>query len=1755
MKSLRATVSLIFLIFTISLFSQNYTVTKAPARIHAGERVYWTNGMYSIEDSLVIEPRGYLIINNSKVFFKYHAVPEKKAQLINRGYFTAENSVFTSERDDTYGDIYQDGAQTIAKPGDWGNISLNVAYYSYPSGYSGLISCQIKYGGGCKNDQHGNDIENAMIYQTEGSFDCNNNTISHSKGFGVNLRYGDLRMDTISDCENGIKTKGSYVIMSGNLFLNIRKFPVIFEDCLPVYSFKNEKFIGNGIQGIAIGGKVTGWVSSETSDILENCTLPGDLLPIYVYKPLELKNIHLVIPPGSVIKFMTSEEPSEKTSITLDSVSIIDAVGTENKKITFTSEYDFDYNFNTTLNFRETDHDKQSPNPFPADWGYIKGRRLNLAFCDFKYGGVYYDKVNSAIDEDRSAVIQVEENYDDTCSISILNCSFKNIFKHGIISTLQGYVWMKPPLINNCSFLIQKNCFGVKRTGEFSDVQEIDARFNYWNSKTGPFHQTLYPSGNGCMVSQGIDFRPYLKASADSAKLNSSSIKGKIVNNKEENLAGAKVQLIGRKSYEALSDADGNYSLDEIDPGSGYQLAAFAPGYVNKDSSNFLVLPDTVHYCDFALRERFGKAIIDTLNFNINPAVSHVSNGGTAYRYYKIADKKTFKPVYGEKVYVGDSVYISDVNGIITVTISSAMVGSPGATKTFQITKIGEESEPLEEQDRIHFTVDVEPYSYLKSWAGEAYIQMGIFSIQSEKRRGTSFDLLLKNSSGNKFEADSIYITRKSQNGIGFNQSAGSGIQMGDVYTGAEAEVGVNAFKILEDNFKFDYKPAKDNLALAQFIVLADGMLPYMDAPLVRLFIRCLEQQNSEIKNASVSNTLGFRINSYGTVSAGISLPENPLNVNMNANASASIEANVDFRYSSYIKYPRVDFALSLSREAEGDLSVSADFGMLNQVKGFGYSNDSKILNPINGNISAKVHGDLELGTARNMANPYTWLSVGYGYEYDISGRIADKEDSYKGNKDNYYKFFIEDSSVYNILKNSTTIARSFLGPLTGKMDLAASNQSFGNTFTNSFQAIAKRQKYDPLYDIRLPYEKTVFQEFSKGGYDFNVSFGISVLSMKFGMGYNYTGLYKYTGEKGIFYDYNLYAFEKYPEVQSVDEYTAGKVLGGIVNNAAGFVWQQIEDRINPVRIFRRFAHSIKNLFTKSTGGNNVITLGPDSRKSSITFLGYPEIINDSIAADSIYDYYWDWDGTGDDDSLAQTTDSNIKKIRNYVRLQVTRIHKLDYGIGGFYQIEPYNTPISGEGGIIRIGYRDDELTVMLNDSTTIQIPEENLRVYKENKNNNTWTYIGGKVSADSNFVEAHIDTLGTFTLAPFVPKGSIKLIASPDTIRLEVGNTATITSGVIYYDTDVPVADGELFTIDLNKGSIITPDASPGIAGYQVAIKNGMLSFTYKADSISGIAAIKAGSHMGNAMGSINVPIVDSQAPQIPVIVNAFVDENDVSVSWTSPWDQDLAGFKLYYGTVSGGPYKGNASVLGDPSPILLGNETSTRVMGLQPGKTYYFCVTAIDRCNNESSYSNEYMVKTRFNSHPVLYNSKYTITTRLPRGYILDTLIARDPDAGQTLTFYLNEKNTCDIFSLDPVTGVLKIDKPEKLTADTTFEIRASVKDNGEIQLSDDAMIWIKLDFSTVIPETKKMKEYFDIKPNPASTAIEVHFIRRDNNAGGKIKILNAQGQIVLSKEYSGHFPETDMLDVSSILPGIYFIEAQTKEGSGTEKLIIVR
>jgi hypothetical protein len=76
--------------------------------------------------------------------------------------------------------------------------------------------------------------------------------------------------------------------------------------------------------------------------------------------------------------------------------------------------------------------------------------------------------------------------------------------------------------------------------------------------------------------------------------------------------------------------------------------------------------------------------------------------------------------------------------------------------------------------------------------------------------------------------------------------------------------------------------------------------------------------------------------------------------------------------------------------------------------------------------------------------------------------------------------------------------------------------------------------------------------------------------------------------------------------------------------------------------------------------------------------------------------------------------------------------------------------------------------------------------------------------------------------------------------------------------------------------------------------------------------------------------------------------ETHTVSLNWTASTSPNVAGYNLYRGTVSGGPYGTKLN----SSPVAATTYTDTSVTS---GLTYYYVTTAVDNSGNESSYSNQ--------------------------------------------------------------------------------------------------------------------------------------------------------------------------------------------------------
>jgi len=103
-----------------------------------------------------------------------------------------------------------------------------------------------------------------------------------------------------------------------------------------------------------------------------------------------------------------------------------------------------------------------------------------------------------------------------------------------------------------------------------------------------------------------------------------------------------------------------------------------------------------------------------------------------------------------------------------------------------------------------------------------------------------------------------------------------------------------------------------------------------------------------------------------------------------------------------------------------------------------------------------------------------------------------------------------------------------------------------------------------------------------------------------------------------------------------------------------------------------------------------------------------------------------------------------------------------------------------------------------------------------------------------------------------------------------------------------------------------------------------------------------------GTASGNVTFYSDAENSPGVEALsgVGTQASQQSVALSWDASTSQ-VAGYNVYRGTVSGGPY----------TKINSGLDASTNYAdaSVQPGQTYYYVTTAVDSQGTESSYSNQ--------------------------------------------------------------------------------------------------------------------------------------------------------------------------------------------------------
>jgi fibronectin type 3 domain-containing protein len=146
------------------------------------------------------------------------------------------------------------------------------------------------------------------------------------------------------------------------------------------------------------------------------------------------------------------------------------------------------------------------------------------------------------------------------------------------------------------------------------------------------------------------------------------------------------------------------------------------------------------------------------------------------------------------------------------------------------------------------------------------------------------------------------------------------------------------------------------------------------------------------------------------------------------------------------------------------------------------------------------------------------------------------------------------------------------------------------------------------------------------------------------------------------------------------------------------------------------------------------------------------------------------------------------------------------------------------------------------------------------------------------------------------------------------------------------------------NTGTSNITISQANVAGREFSIGGVSLPLTLTASQSTAFNVAFTPSGAGTVTGSVSLVSNATNSPSADTLSGTGIHVADLS--WQAS-TSSVAGYNIYRGTVSGGPYtKLNASLIG---------ATTYSDTTVQAGQTYYYVATAVDSSNNESTYSTQ--------------------------------------------------------------------------------------------------------------------------------------------------------------------------------------------------------
>jgi len=262
-------------------------------------------------------------------------------------------------------------------------------------------------------------------------------------------------------------------------------------------------------------------------------------------------------------------------------------------------------------------------------------------------------------------------------------------------------------------------------------------------------------------------------------------------------------------------------------------------------------------------------------------------------------------------------------------------------------------------------------------------------------------------------------------------------------------------------------------------------------------------------------------------------------------------------------------------------------------------------------------------------------------------------------------------------------------------------------------------------------------------------------------------------------------------------------------------------------------------------------------------------------------------------------------------------------------------------------------------------------------------------------------------------------------------------------------------------------------------------------------VQATDNGTPPASGTGTVTINLVNvNEAPVVPNQTFSVPENspNGTLVGTVSATDED-AGQTLTYSIISGNT-NGTFMINSANGKITIANNA---LVDHELVNTWTLTVKVQDNGSPSLSTTATITINiTDVNESPVISPQSFTVPENSANGTVVGTVVATDPDIGQTLTFEITSGNTNNAFDINPTTGQITVNNSSVLNYEATpvWTLSVKVTDNGTPNLF--ASTTITINISNVNEPPVINPQTFSVTENSPAGTIVGTVVASDPDAG---------------------------------------------------------